>query len=114
MITIIIIIKKQSYHYKYNYTKSIYTNVKHRAFLEKLRTFLVKYFTDIKKNMNKNIKNLFNLNNKNIVIAGGAGFLGSQFSSALSNVGAIPIVLDKDKASLKLLKKILNVSKLFI
>ncbi len=49
MITIIIIIKKQSYYYKYNYTKSIYNNVKHRAFLVKLRTFLVKYFTDIKK-----------------------------------------------------------------
>jgi len=55
--------------------------------------------------MNKNIKNLFNLNNKNIVIAGGAGFLGSQFSSALSNMGATPIILDINNTSLNLLKK---------
>ena len=55
--------------------------------------------------MKKNTKDLFNLKNKIIVITGGSGILGSEFSSALSNVGAIPIVLDKDKASLKLLKK---------
>ena len=55
--------------------------------------------------MNKNINNLFNLNNKNIVIAGGAGFLGSQFSSALSNMGATPIILDINNISLNLLKK---------
>ena len=55
--------------------------------------------------MKKNTKNLFNLNNNNIVIAGGAGFLGSEFSSVLASVGAIPIILDINNKSLNLLKK---------
>ena len=50
-------------------------------------------------------KNFFNLKNKIIVITGGSGFLGSEFSSTLSDVGAIPIILDKNNASLELLKK---------
>jgi NAD(P)-dependent dehydrogenase (short-subunit alcohol dehydrogenase family) len=55
--------------------------------------------------MKKNSKNFFDLKNKIIVITGGSGFLGSEFSSALSNVGAIPIILDKNKTTLELLKK---------
>ncbi len=55
--------------------------------------------------MKKNAKNLFNLNNQNIIITGGAGYLGSEFSSMLSKVGAMPIVLDINSKSINLLKK---------
>ena len=55
--------------------------------------------------MKKNIKNLFNLKNKIIVITGGSGFLGSEFSFALSDIGAIPVILDKNEKSLGILKK---------
>ena len=55
--------------------------------------------------MKKKIKDLFNLKNQVIVITGGSGFLGSVFALTLSNIGAIPIVLDKNKNSLQLLKK---------
>ena len=55
--------------------------------------------------MKQTSKNFFNLKNKIIVITGGSGFLGSEFSSTLSDVGAIPIILDKNNASLELLKK---------
>ena len=55
--------------------------------------------------MKQTSKNFFNLKNKIIVITGGSGFLGSEFSSTLSVVGAIPIILDKNNASLELLKK---------
>ena len=55
--------------------------------------------------MKQTTKNFFNLKNKIIVITGGSGFLGSEFSSTLSDVGAIPIILDKNNASLELLKK---------
>ena len=55
--------------------------------------------------MKKNTKNLFNLNGSNIVITGGAGFLGSQFSLVLADVGATPIILDINNESLNILKK---------
>ena len=55
--------------------------------------------------MKKKNNNLFNLKNKIIVITGGAGFLGSEFSSILSDIGAIPIILDINKESIKVLKK---------
>ena len=55
--------------------------------------------------MKKNTKDLFNLKNKVIVITGGAGFLGSEFSSILSDIGAIPIILDINATSIKLLKR---------
>jgi NAD(P)-dependent dehydrogenase (short-subunit alcohol dehydrogenase family) len=55
--------------------------------------------------MKKNIKDLFNLKNKIIVITGGSGYLGSEFSLALSNIGATPIILDKNRTTLELLKK---------
>ena len=55
--------------------------------------------------MKKNIKDLFNLKNKVIVITGGSGFLGSEFSFALSDMGAIPVILDQNVKSLRILKK---------
>lgn len=54
--------------------------------------------------MQKNTKNLFNLKNKIILITGGSGYLGSEFSFAVSDMGAIPVVLDKNKKSINLLK----------
>ena len=50
-------------------------------------------------------KQLFNLKNKIVVITGGSGFLGSEFSFSLSDIGAIPVILDKNKTSLEILKK---------
>jgi len=55
--------------------------------------------------MKKNFKNFFNIENNIIVITGGAGYLGSEFSSALSDAGAIPVILDKNKIALEILKK---------
>ena len=42
-------------------------------------------------------KNIFNLNNKNIIITGGNGFLGSQIVDALQNEGANVYVIDIKK-----------------
>ena len=50
-------------------------------------------------------KQLFNLKNKIVVITGGSGFLGSEFSFSLSDTGAIPVILDKNITSLEILKK---------
>ena len=55
--------------------------------------------------MKKKMKDLFNLKDKIAVITGGSGFLGSEFALTLSNIGAMPIVLDKNKNSLQLLEK---------
>ena len=44
--------------------------------------------------MSKLEKNIFDLKNKIVVISGGAGFLGSEFSQIISSVGAVPIILD--------------------
>ena len=55
--------------------------------------------------MKKKMKDLFNLKDKIAVITGGSGFLGSEFALTLSNIGAIPIVLDKNKNSLQFLEK---------
>ena len=55
--------------------------------------------------MKKKMKDLFSLKDKIVAITGGSGFLGSEFALTLSNIGAIPIVLDKNKNSLQLLEK---------
>jgi len=55
--------------------------------------------------MKKKIIDIFNLKDKVIVISGGSGLLGSEFASTLSNIGAIPVVLDKNRNSLKFLEK---------
>ena len=39
-------------------------------------------------------KNTFNLNNKNIIITGGNGFLGRQITDALLNVKANVYIID--------------------
>ena len=51
------------------------------------------------------MNNIFDLKNKKIVISGGAGFLGAEFSFAISAVGAIPIILDQSKKALNSLEK---------
>ena len=51
------------------------------------------------------MKNIFDIKNKIIIITGGAGFLGSEFAMAISNVRATPVVLDKNDLALKSLKK---------
>ncbi len=55
--------------------------------------------------MKKQTNNLFDLKNQIIIITGGAGLLGSEFSFALSNMGAIPIILDNNQKSIEILKK---------
>ena len=55
--------------------------------------------------MKEKTSKLFNLKNKIIIVTGGAGFLGSQFSSMLSDIGAIPILLDINEESINVLKK---------
>ena len=55
--------------------------------------------------MSKLEKNIFDLKNKIVVISGGAGFLGSEFSQIISSVGAVPIILDQNKKALGLLNK---------
>ena len=51
------------------------------------------------------IKQSFNLNNKNVIITGGSGFLGSQITDALlnekANVFVIDIIKPKKKTSVK-------------
>lgn len=44
------------------------------------------------------LNNLFNLKEKVVIITGGAGLLGRQYSEALSNLGAVPIIADMDGA----------------
>ena len=44
--------------------------------------------------MTNNFKNLFDLQNKNVVITGANGFLGRVYSEAISQMGANPIMLD--------------------
>ena len=45
----------------------------------------------------KNNKNIFSLNNKTIVIFGGTGNMGLNFSSILANSGAKVYLLDLKK-----------------
>ena len=43
--------------------------------------------------MKNSSKNIFDIKKKVVIISGGAGFLGSEFSLSLSTLGAIPIIL---------------------
>ena len=54
--------------------------------------------------MKNSYKNIFDIKKKIVIITGGAGFLGSEFSLSLSTLGAIPIVLDQNKKNLNSLK----------
>ena len=51
---------------------------------------------------------MLNLNNKVVVITGGAGLLGSRFSEIILRNNGIPIILDNSKKNLKKLEKKLN------
>ena len=55
--------------------------------------------------MKNKIQNLFDLKNQIILVTGGAGLLGSEFSSALSNMDAVPIILDRNQKSIEILKR---------
>lgn len=55
--------------------------------------------------MNKSINKLFTLKNKNIIITGSAGRLGSEFSTILSEAGANIILIDVDKKNNSKLEK---------
>jgi len=55
--------------------------------------------------MKQSFKNIFNLYKQNIVVTGGAGFLGSEFSLAVANAGAVPIILDINSKSLNKLQQ---------
>jgi len=55
--------------------------------------------------MKKYLENLFNLEKKIIIVSGGAGFLGSEFSFALASTGAIPIIIDQNEKAVTSLKK---------
>ena len=50
-------------------------------------------------------RNLFNLNNKNIIITGGNGFLGSQIATALIKEGANVYIIDLKKPKKKISSK---------
>ena len=52
----------------------------------------------------------FNLENKNIVITGGNGFLGSQITDALLNEKANVYIIDIKKPKKKNLQNILNLT----
>ena len=54
------------------------------------------------------IQNLFSLNNKNIILTGSAGRLGTQFAHILSKAGANTILVDIDDAKNKKLENIIK------
>ena len=49
----------------------------------------------------KSVKSLLSLQNKNILITGGSGFLGSYFAQAICEMGGTPILLDVDEATIE-------------
>ena len=53
-------------------------------------------------------KTSFNLKNKNIIITGGVGFLGSQITNALLNEKANVYIIDIKNQKRKHLQNILN------
>ena len=48
-----------------------------------------------------NVKKLFDLSNKTIVLTGGAGLLGSQYAEGLSQAGADIVLADLNYAECK-------------
>ena len=55
-------------------------------------------------------KSLFNLNNKNILITGGSGFLGSQIVDAFINEQSNVYIIDLKKPKKKNQQNILNLT----
>ena len=45
----------------------------------------------------KNLNNLFSMKNKNALIIGGAGYLGSEMTKTLTDLGANVIVASRNK-----------------
>ena len=58
--------------------------------------------------MKKNITNIFSLKNKNIIITGAAGLLGSQHAEAVAAFDGNPILLDINKKKLNALVNKIN------
>ena len=58
--------------------------------------------------MNKNLKDIFNIKNKVIVITGAAGLLGKKHAEIVANYGGIPVLLDINSNALNKLEKYLN------
>jgi NAD(P)-dependent dehydrogenase (short-subunit alcohol dehydrogenase family) len=61
-------------------------------------------------NSEKTVKELLDLTGKNVVITGGAGFLGMHFAEGIAEMGGFPIIIDLEnddviKASLSLKEK---------
>ena len=64
-------------------------------------------------NNNTTVKEQLDLTGKNVVITGGAGFLGLHFAEGIAEMGGLPILIDLDydnleKASSSLKEKGLN------
>ena len=55
---------------------------------------------------------IYNIKKNIIIISGGAGYLGGQFSKTISSIGGIPMILDNNEKALKSLKKYFNKKKL--
>jgi NAD(P)-dependent dehydrogenase (short-subunit alcohol dehydrogenase family) len=55
---------------------------------------------------------IYNIKKNIIIISGGAGYLGCQFSKTISSIGGIPIILDNNEKALMSLKKYFKKKKL--
>jgi len=60
------------------------------------------------KNNSKSLKALFSMSKKNVLIIGGAGYLGKAMSSSLSELGANIIIASRDKKKGELAVRILK------
>ena len=52
--------------------------------------------------IDNSVKKQFDLSNKNILITGGAGFLGLNFAEAIAEMGGFPILLDLNEKDLSI------------
>lgn len=68
--------------------------------------------------MSKKLKDLINLKSKNVLIIGGAGYLGSAISETLAELGASIIIASRDKSNgekfVAKLKKIYGIKTTFV
>ena len=62
----------------------------------------------------KKYPKMFDLKNRNIIITGSAGLLGSQYALTLSSVGANVILVDLDTKANKKLMDNINIKNGFI
>ena len=47
------------------------------------------------------IDKIYNIKKNIVIISGGAGYLGGQFSKTISSIGGIPLILDNNEKALK-------------